>query len=156
MNGEQGAGLKVADLIQVWIGIAISITALFTWLTYRITKGGFFLSLPHVVVTSNDANQPNLVWLSLSGANADQWEITTVFVKSPRSVWLLQLIEEDDGRGGGAWKIGKPIGRSVPYPLGAPIVLSSVEEPVRLRIKLSLKALPSVTSWRTATINKKD
>jgi hypothetical protein len=107
------------------------------------------LSLPHVVVRRNDAKQANMVWFSLSGANAEQWEITTVFVKSPRSVWLSQLVKEKDGYGGG-WK------RTVPFSYGAPIVVSSGDEPVKLRIKLSLKALPSVTSWRTAIIKKND
>lgn len=156
MTDESGSGFGLSDWIQVWIGAAVSISAAFAWLTYRFTKSGFFLSLPRVESTSLSADRPNHVWLTLAGPHADEWDIRTVAIRSPRSTHFLESVGKENSYGETVWEAGPAIGRKQNYCFSTPCIFSSLDEPVKLLIKLSLRALPSVTSRRPITISKRD
>jgi hypothetical protein len=148
-------GLEWGDLIQVWIGLAVSASAFFAWLTYRITKGGFFLNLPHLVAHIHVREEPRRISATLRGAGNEQWDIVEARVVSPRSVKLISAKCESDRYGGVVWSEETVVGRSMKNPKQY-FYVSSIDRPVKLRCKLALKASPSITSFRTATISKND
>jgi hypothetical protein len=153
---NQGEGLKAADLIQIWIGLAASLTALFMWLTYRLQRGGFLLSVPHLAVAESRYSNGVLLRFALSGPGADQWKITEIALISPRSIEMFSWTSAYDPQKGEAWiNTGDALGRKIAKSESGVVVPHS-DVPIKFRVKLALKAWPSVTSRRTTTINTKD
>ena len=155
MNADPG--LKAADFVQVWIGVAVSLSAFFGWLLWRVTRLGTFQTMPNVkvVVAKGHSRDIGIANIRLEGPTCDRWTITQVTIRKPKGVQFLRHYQEPDEYGGGTTQFGEPIGRTLNHPQSM-IAVTSLKEPVSLVIKMSLKAFPKITSLHPITISNAD
>ena len=152
---KDGSGFEWADLIQVWIAVAVSLSAFFALLLWRVTRIRTFQTMPNVKAHGLGGNPPRLAFIALEGPTADRWVISRATITQPRDVVFLHLAVEPDDYGGGSWSIGEPVGRVLDYP-SSTIVLSSLDKPVSINVRLSLKAFPKIANLQPITIIKND
>lgn len=154
---KDAGGFEFADLIQVWIGFAVSMSAFFGWLLWRVTRLSTYQSMPNVkvIVGRGHAHAFGIVSIHLEGPTADRWAITRITITKPRDVQFLRHYQELNDYGEGVTQFGEPVGRTLDHP---PLMVgfSSLEQPLSVTIKLSLKAFPKITSLHPITISKKD
>lgn len=146
---------KPPDLVQIWIGVATSLSALFAWLSWKVARGGLFLSFPHLTAHSHDSREPRRITMYLQGAGKEQWDVAEVRVSRFTRIKLAKAKWDSDSYGGVIWSEETAVGRAIKNPQQY-FYVSSLDRPVKLRFKLALKASPSITSFRTITISKKD
>ncbi len=151
MSSQGGSGFNIGDLVQVWIAAAVSLSAFFAWLLWKVTRLGTFQSLPNVRVEAQGGSPPRLIRMQLEGPNADRWQIASAAISKPRDVQFLGVTMVLDNYGGGDWSIGEPVGRTMLQP-PIDLALSSLESPVLIMVKLSLKAFPRITSLHPITV----